>query len=415
MLKDRVLLTSMLFVAFLHAGQAQDAGGMPAELEISLNRHGRQVPGYRVSGTIPLPLPDRDDTFVVTAKMPAYWRLDPVGSKCRLNRFVVALKVVGRRNQDRLRLALSFTAEALRPTCGDDKVIETISKVRVDTRSLLPMEYTLFVADGSNDERTVEDSSYLGNLTGKLTLHLACPVGLDVSESAPTISVLPTGKVPWPLQFDDSKTSSELSALAFTPSGVVGLTRPSRPYPPTAFLRGAIRRSAVRQGFCYWVSSIQVVFTPVEVLIASKYPAGTCEYKVIREHEMLHYEDLQSLFIRYEALVIAALQQGGFPTIERPAFVGSVTEGTGQSNMRLQNTLQPIFALMEKTLIADADARDAPQQRLLSWSQCPEWNAPPIGERSKTSFASDLDQDQIRATTTLNTDFDAGVRFVPVR
>jgi len=395
MLKDRVLLTSMFLVALLHPGQAQDAGGIPAELEISLNQHGRQVPGYRVSGTIPVPLPDRNDTFVVTAKMPAYWRLDPVSRKCRSNRFVIELKVVGRRSQDRLRLTLSHTPEALQPTCGDDKAIETISKLRVDPRTLPPTEYTLFVADGSNDERTLEDST--GKLTGKVTLHVACPVGLGVSESAPTISVLPTGTVPWPLQFDDSKTSAELSALAATPSGVVGLTRSSRPYLSTAVLRGAIRHSALRQGFCYWVRSIQVEFTPVEVLIASKYPAGTCEYKVIREHEMLHYKDFQSLFIRYEALVIAALREGGFPTIERPAFFGSATEGTSQSKMRLQNTLQPLYALMEKTLLADADARDAPQQRLLSWSQCSEWNAPLIGERSRASYPSDLDQDRIRA------------------
>lgn len=397
MLKEGICLTLMLLVACLHPGQAQEASGMPAELEISLDRPAKQTLGYRASGTIPFQLPDKDDTFVATVMMPGDWHVDPVSRKCRLNRFVGALKIVGRRNQNRLALALSFTLEivppeVLRPACGDDKAIETISQFMANTGSLARAEFTLFVADGSNDERTVEDSSHLGKLTGKLTLHLACPSGLVVSESAPMVSVLPAETVPWPLLFDDSKTSAELSTIAAEPSGVVGLTRPSKPYPPAAFFFVGIRRSALRQGFCYWVRSIQVQFTPVEILIASKYPAGTCEYKVILEHEMLHYQDLQSLFRRYEALVLAALRQADLPTIERPAFVGSVVEGTSQSKMRLQNTLQPIYALMEQTLLADADARDGPEQRLMSWNQCPAWYAGLAGERTRVSFPSDLGQ-----------------------
>jgi hypothetical protein len=41
--------------------------------------------------------------------------------------------------------------------------------------------------------------------------------------------------------------------------------------------------------------------------------------------------------------------------------------------MLLQSTLQPIYALMERDLRADADARDAPEQRVVSWSKCPNW------------------------------------------
>jgi hypothetical protein len=47
----------------------------------------------------------------------------------------------------------------------------------------------VFVADGSNDERTVEDSSHLGKLTGKLTLHLACPVRLCVTQRRAPVAI----------------------------------------------------------------------------------------------------------------------------------------------------------------------------------------------------------------------------------
>jgi hypothetical protein len=123
--------------------------------------------------------------------------------------------------------------------------------------------------DGSNDERTVEDSSHLGKLTGKLTLHLACPVRLVVSESLPLISVSPRDAVPWPLVFDDSKTSAELSILAGGFSAVVGLTRPTRPYPPSASFLVASRHAALREGFCFWVKFIEVEFTPVVILLRS--------------------------------------------------------------------------------------------------------------------------------------------------
>jgi len=373
MLKYRLLLASMLLFAFLNLGEAQEPGEMPAELQISLDRSAKLGLGYHISGTIPLQLPDEDDSFVVKTRMRAYWRLLPVQRKCRLNVAFIPLQVVGRRNQNRLTLALRLDPQILRPACNDDGPIVTTSKFMVNASKLDSTEFTLLVADGSNDERTVEDSAHLGKLTGKLALHLACPVRLGARENAPAISVLPRDTDPWPLLFDDSKTSEELSALATTPSGVVGLTRPSKPYPPLALFRVASRQAALRQGFCFWVKSIRVEFTPVEILLASKYPDGSCEYKVIREHEMLHYQDMQVLFTRYQALVIAALRQAGLPTIEHPVFVESVLEGTSQSKTRIESTLQPIYTSMEKALHADADARDALEQRVLSWSECPNW------------------------------------------
>ena len=373
MLKYRFLLAATLLIAFLNPGQAQEPREMPAELEINLDRAAKQGLGYHISGAIPLQLPDEDDSFFLKAKMRAYWRLTSAYHKCKPGVVFIPLQVVGRRIQDRLTLALRLSHGVLGPACGDGRPTETTYNSLLTTGYLNPTEFTLFVGDGSNDERTLEDSSHLGKLTGRLTLHLACPLRSGISDTAPMISVLPTNTVPWPLLFEDSKTSTDLSALASKASGVVGLTRPSRPYPPIAFFRAASTRAALRQGRCFSVTSIQVKFTPVEILLASKYPAGSCEYKVIREHEMLHYQDLQVLFIRYQAQVMAALHKAGLPTIDRPVFVGSIMEGSTRTKVRLQSILQPIYALMEKDLQADADARDAPEQRLLSWNQCPNW------------------------------------------
>jgi hypothetical protein len=392
MLKYRFLLASILLFAFLDLGHTLESGPMPAELEISLDRSTEQGLGYHTSGTIPLQLSDRDNVFVVKAQMPAYWRLTPVYRKCRLNVAFITLQVVGRQIHDRLTLALSLTPEVLRPPCSDHKPMQTTFESRLSTGDLNSVEFTLFVVDGSNDERTVEDSSHLGKLTGKLTLHLACPVRLVVSESLPLISVSPRDAVPWPLVFDDSKTSAELSILAGGFSAVVGLTRPTRPYPPSASFLVASRHAALRQGFCFWVKSIEVEFTPVEILLASDYPTGSCEYKATREHEMLHYQDLQMLFIRYRALVIAALRQAGFPTVQRPVFVGSVVEATNQSQARLRSTLQPIYSLMKKARQADADARDAPEQRVLTWSKCTDWYLRST-VRPTASLPSDLNRE----------------------
>lgn len=374
MLKYRFLLASALVFAFLDLGHAQEAGAMPAELEIRIDRSSEQGLGYHASGTIPLQLSDRDNIFVVKTQMPAYRRLTPVYRKCSLNVAFITLQVVGKRNHDRLTLALSLTPEILLPPCSDHRPMQATYDSRTSTGHLNSMEFTLFVADGSNDERTVEDSTHLGKLTGKLTLHLACPVRLVVSESLPVISALPTDAVPWPLLFDDSKTSAALSALAEGPYAVVGVTRPTKPYPPGASFLVASRPAALRHGFCFWVKSIRVEFTPVEILLASDYPTGSCEYKATREHEMLHYQDLQILFIRYRALVIAALRQAGFPTIQRPVYVESVMEAANQSQTRLRSTLQPIYALMKDARQADADARDAPEQLVLTWSQCKDWH-----------------------------------------
>jgi len=366
----------MLLIASLNVLQAQDSGETPAELDISLDEAAGKGLDFHINGTIPLQLPDGYDTFVVKTKMRPYWRLTPVQHKCSVNEAFITVQVAGKRNHDQLTLTLSFAPEVLHlPACGNERLAEGSHKLTVNTGELNSREFRLFVTDGSRDEHTVKDSLNLGRLTGKLTLHLACPVKLVVGESVPEISVSPTDATPWPLLFDDSKTPAELSALAAGSSSVVGLTRPSKPYPPLALFRPASRRATLRQGVCFWVNSLEVKFTPVEILLENKYPPESCEYQVIREHEMLHYQDLQVLFRRYQALVITALRKAGIPTMERPAFVSSVMEGTNQTKTRLQAALLPIYASMEEALRTDADARDGPEQRVLSWNKCPSWYA----------------------------------------
>jgi hypothetical protein len=132
------------------------------------------------------------------------------------------------------------------------------------------------------------------------------------------------------------------------------------------------------------------------MLLANKYPDESCEYKVIREHEMRHYQDLQTLFVRYQALVVVALRQAGLPTAARPVLVESVEEGTSQTKILLQSMLQPIYASMERDLQADADARDAPEQRVLSWSKCPNWYERFTDMPRRTSFPPELESEAIR-------------------
>ena len=207
MLEHRLTVASMLLIAFLNLGGAQAAGEMPAELEINLDRVTKEGLGHHIRGTIPLQLPDGDEAFVVEEVMRSYWSITPVQRKCRSNVAFITLQVAGRRDHDRLTVALSLTPEVLRPVCNDDKPMERPYEFMVDTVNLNSTEFLLAVAEGSNDERAVEDALHVGKLTGKLTLHLACPVRLMVSESEPLISVLPAETLPWPLLFDDSKTS----------------------------------------------------------------------------------------------------------------------------------------------------------------------------------------------------------------
>jgi hypothetical protein len=81
MLKYRLLSASMLLIAFLNLGLAQEHGEMPAELEVRLDRAVRQGLGYHLSGTIPLQLPDRDDVFLVLCSVSAgrTWLSSPYG------------------------------------------------------------------------------------------------------------------------------------------------------------------------------------------------------------------------------------------------------------------------------------------------------------------------------------------------
>jgi hypothetical protein len=89
--------------------------------------------------------------------------------------------------------------------------------------------------------------------------------------------------------------------------------------------------------------------------------------------------------MRYEALVMAALRQA---SRKSPAFVGSVIEGTSQSKKSIAKPAGHLPS-MQRALLADADARDVPDQRLANWTQCPAWYTRVTGDRRIASFPSE--------------------------
>ena len=75
MSEHRLTVASMLLIAFLNLGGAQAAGEMPAELEINLDRVTQKGLGHHIKGTIPLQLPDGDESFVVEEVMRSEWSI----------------------------------------------------------------------------------------------------------------------------------------------------------------------------------------------------------------------------------------------------------------------------------------------------------------------------------------------------
>ena len=89
---------------------------------------------------------------------------------------------------------------------------------------------------------------------------------------------------------------------------------------------------------------------------------------------------------------MAALRQAGFPQYSDPFLSGLSWKLQIRAKLDYEARFSPSTPLMKKARQADADARDAPEQRVLTWSKCTDWYLRST-VRPTASLPSDLNRE----------------------
>ena len=130
-----------------------------------------------------------------------------------------------------------------------------------------------------------------------------------------------------------------------------------------------------RQGdgpYCHYLTKVegQLTLTQMMVYVASNYPVGSCEYKVVLEHENTHVRITRDMIDRYSlrlenALRSAARRISPLVTVER--------SGVEQISQRLNAELEPLMKqFREDTARANA-VIDTPENYRKTTARCSNW------------------------------------------
>lgn len=360
-------VTLFLAALLLGAGFAYAQTPMPARLEVSLRIRAPQI--------------ERDDTGYVEFQLPESGKFSGVGSlvikvrytlrgggTCTSNESrTIPLEVSGKREGQQIKLTVTKDYQHLL------KFVCWVDHLRSDEKAPLgrvPYDVDLYVADKAN--RTISIADF-GSINEVHTLRLACPVTVQ-RPSPPTIEMSPVpSQNPWPLVLDNSQPAEQIKALKAksTAGGTsLGLTKFNG---PKLEVEKGFQKSQFGGGLCVSVAAMTIKYEPIKMFIASKYKPDSCEYRVLKEHENLHYQDISALARKSQQEMKEAGESARLPSREQPWYVHDEAEANRLIDQVIRETFKPIVSrLIDQGGVKTAE-RDTPGNVDAVLRQCVNW------------------------------------------
>jgi hypothetical protein len=114
----------------------------------------------------------------------------------------------------------------------------------------------------------------------------------------------------------------------------------------------------------YWVSGIEVLlsYDSIDVYVNPRYESGTCEYRLVLEHEMDHVRADQKLVEEYAQRMESGLLSVAWPTYANPAMANSFAESRAQARAKLIGVVESLFEELENHRHQASEEVDASQQ-----------------------------------------------------
>jgi len=179
--------------------------------------------------------------------------------------------------------------------------------------------------------------------------------------------------------YDHSHTTSQIEALwthqyHFPMMHNPGLTMAEHE------LKTNYRFQGSRQGkagpYRIWASSVEVIFQfdRMDVYLSSKYPVGSCQYKVILGHENQHVAINQRTLAKYKALMLQALRSSrDIPTKAHPLTVANLDQGKARIAANIDGILYPLYERFKKEVGTENGKIDTPANYRRTQALCRDW------------------------------------------
>lgn len=128
-------------------------------------------------------------------------------------------------------------------------------------------------------------------------------------------------------------------------------------------------------GFCFWVNRVELTlrYPSPDIYVAREYRPGTCQFRVILEHEKEHYRISRAVLRRYAPRLQTALASLTIPTGLRPVLVDSPEAARDQVQALMRRQVDPIYREMAQNLRQVQAEIDSPTEYRRTFKQCRDW------------------------------------------
>ena len=130
-----------------------------------------------------------------------------------------------------------------------------------------------------------------------------------------------------------------------------------------------------KKQYCFWVASadVDISYHQLEVIIASEYEPGSCEYEAVLDHEYEHVEVAQEILRPYAKQISAALASVAIPTFHQPSIANSPEDAREEVEAIFRSTLHPVRDKINRALEVNQAVVDTKENYRRTWRRCKNW------------------------------------------
>lgn len=130
-----------------------------------------------------------------------------------------------------------------------------------------------------------------------------------------------------------------------------------------------------RNVYCFWVTSTDVAlsYRQLDVVIASEYAPGSCQYEAVLDHENEHVEVAQRVIQPYERHIRQALTSVEIPTSRVAALANTPELAREAAEKAFRRTLLPVRDQLIRVLNEQQAHVDTLDNYRRTWQRCSKW------------------------------------------
>lgn len=127
--------------------------------------------------------------------------------------------------------------------------------------------------------------------------------------------------------------------------------------------------------YCFWVASadVDISYRQLDVIIASEYEPGSCQYEAVLDHEFEHVEVAQEIMQPFARQISVALTSLAIPTAHLPSVANSPEDAREEVEAVFRRTLDPVREKINRALAVNQAVVDTKENYRRTQRRCKQW------------------------------------------